>query len=148
MKDIDYSLIISILALIVTIYTYIKHDRKIKEQEQLINKHQIAKIEEEKTQLKQAIVRASLIPGNKGSRILRVYNKGKASATNVRLIINDEPNYLYATNPFPFPLLNESENVDLNISLHNGTPDNISFIILWNDEYKEDNAHSQTVQLR
>lgn len=148
MENIDYSLIISILAIAGTIYTYFKHDIKIKAQEKLINEHQIAKIEEEKTQLQQAIVRASLIKGNKGHRILKIYNKGQATARNIRLEIKDEPDYLYSTNPFPFPLLNENENVDLNISLHNGTPDNISFIILWNDEYKEDNAHSQTVQLR
>lgn len=147
MKDIDYSLIISILSLIVTIFTYIKHDRKIKEQEQLINNHQIAKIEEEKTQLKQAIVRASLIPGNKGSRILRVYNKGKATAKNVRLIINDEPNYLFSTNPFPIAILNDGEHVDLNIFLHKGLPNTISFTILWDDEYKKENSYLQTVQL-
>lgn len=147
MENIDYSLILSILAILGSIFTYTIHDRKIKAQEKLINDHQIGKIEEEKIQKTQATVRATLIKGNKGHRILRVYNKGKATARNVRLIVKDEPNYLYATNPFPFSALNEHENVDLKIRLHMGSPDNISFEILWDDEYAENNRHSQVVQL-
>lgn len=142
-----YSLALSILAIIGTAFTYFKHDRKIKEQEKTINDYQLEKIKEEKVQKTQAIIRASLIKGNKGHRILRVYNKGQAIARNVRLIIKDEPDYLYSTNPFPFPALNEHENVDLNISLHSGTPDNISIEILWDDESATDNKHSQVVQL-
>lgn len=144
----DPSFLLSVIAIIGTVYTYLKHDRKIKAQEKLINDYQLGKIEEEKIQKRQAVVRASLIPGTKGHRILRVYNKGKATARNVRLIIKDEPDYLYTTNPFPFPALNESENVDLNIHLHMGSPDDISFEILWDDEYSSDNSHEQTVQLR
>lgn len=143
----DPSFLLSIVAILGTVFTYFKHDSKIKAQEKLINDYQLDKIEEEKIQKTQAIVRASLIKGNKGHRILRVYNKGKAAARNVRLIIKDEPDYLYATNPFPFPALNESENVDLNIHLHMGSPDNISFEIIWDDEYKANNSHEQTVHL-
>ena len=143
----DPSFLLSLIAIIGTIFTYFKHDRKIKAQEKLINDYQLGKIEEEKIQKRQAVVRASLIAGNKGHRILRIYNKGKATARNVRLIIKDEPDYLYATNPFPFPMLNEGEYVNLNIELHKGLPDDISFEILWDDEYKSDNSHEQTVQL-
>lgn len=41
----------------------------------------------------------------------------------------------------------ESENVDLNINLHKGTPDNITFEILWDDEYKVNDSHIQAVNL-
>ena len=143
----DPSFLLSLIAIVGTIFTYFKHDRKIKAQEKLINDYQLGKIEEEKIQKRQAVVRASLIVGNKGHRILRIYNKGKATARNVRLIINDEPDYLYATNPFPFPMLNEGEYVNLNIELHKRLPDDISFEILWDDEYKENNSHAQTVNL-
>lgn len=143
----DPSFLLSLIAIIGTVFTYFKHDRKIKAQEKLINDYQLDKIKEEKIQKRQAIVRASLITGTKGHRILRVYNKGKATARNIRLIIKDEPNYLYASNPFPFPALNESENVDLTIHLHDSSPDNMSFEIVWDDEYKADNSHEQTVQL-
>lgn len=144
----DPSFVFSLIAILGTAFTYFKHDRKIKAQEKLINEYHIKKIEEEKIQETKAIVRATLITGSKGHRILRVYNKGKAVALNIRLIINDEPNYLYATNPFPFQLLNENENVDLKMAIHKETPDSISFNILWDDEFGVDNVHSQTVQLR
>lgn len=143
----DPSFLLSVVAIIGTIFTYFKHDRKIKAQEKLINDYQLDKIDEKKIQKTQAVVRASLISGTKGHRILRVYNKGKATARNVRLMIKDEPDCLYATNPFPFPALNESENVDLNIHLHHGSPDNMSFEILWDDKFNLDNSHEQTVQL-
>ncbi|HWV72358.1 MAG TPA: hypothetical protein VN040_11605 [Pseudosphingobacterium sp.] len=143
----DPSFLLSVIAILGTIFTYFKHDKKIKSQEKLINDYQLGKIEEEKIQKRQAVVCASLITGTKGHRILRVYNKGKAAARNVRLVINNEPDYLYTTNPFPFPILNEHEHVDLNIHLHHGSPDNISFEILWDDEFKIDNSHIQTVQL-
>ncbi|MFD2554589.1 hypothetical protein [Sphingobacterium tabacisoli] len=143
----DPSFLLSVIAVLGTLFTYLIHDRKIKAQEKLINDYQLDKIEEEKNRKRQATVRASLIKGNKGHRILRVYNKGQAIAKNVRLIIKDEPDYLYSTNPFPFPVLNEHENIDLDIHLHMGSPDNISFEILWDDESATDNKHSQIVQL-
>ncbi|WP_156309383.1 hypothetical protein [Sphingobacterium endophyticum] len=114
----DPSFLLSMIAIFGTIFTYFKHDRKIKAQEKLINDYQLGKIEQEKIQKKQAVLRASLIVGNKGHRILRIYNKGKAIARNVRLIIKDEPDNLYGTNPFPFPALNEHENVDIYIWGH------------------------------
>lgn len=144
----DPSFLLSVIAIIGTVFTYFKHDRKIKAQEKLINDYQLDKIEEEKIQRRQAVVRASLITGTNGYCILRVYNKGKATARNVRLIIKDEPDHLCAMNPFPFPALNENENVDLSIHLYKGSPDSMSFEILWDDEYKSDNSYVQSVQLR
>lgn len=147
MDRIDFSLLFSFIAMAGSLLTYIIHDRKIKKQEKLINDYQLDKIEEEKIQKRQAVVRASLIKGNRGDRILRVFNKGKATARDIRLIIKDEPDYFCATNPFPFTALNEHENVDLNITLHKGSPDNISFEILWDDDYTVNNTHEQTVNL-
>lgn len=143
----DPSFFLSVAALIGTIFTYFKHDQKIKAQEKLINDYQLGKIEEEKVQKIKAVVRASLVKGSKGHRILKIYNKGQATARNVRLIIKDEPDYLYASNPFPFPALNESENVDLHIHLHMGSPEILSFEIIWDDEYRSNNSHEQIVQL-
>lgn len=144
----DPSFLLSVLAIIGTLFTYLRHDRKIKAQEKLINDYQLGKIEDEKIQKKQAKVSASLIVRDKGHRVLRVYNRGRATARNIRLLISNEPDYLYTTNPFPFNALNESESVDLNMHLHMGSPDKMSFEILWDDEYKSDNSHEQTVQLR
>lgn len=143
----DPSFLLSVVAILGTLFTYLKHDRKIKAQEKLINDYQLDKIEEEKIQKRQAIVRASLISGNKGHRILRVYNKGKATASNVRLIIKDEPANLFTINPFPVSIISNDEKIDLDIYLHKQLPNNISVTILWDDEYKSDNSHNQTVQL-
>lgn len=142
-----YSLVLSILAIIGTTFTYFKHDRKIKDQEKLINDHHLKKIKEEELSFMQADVRATLMKGDKGKRILRIFNKGKAAAYNIRLELEAEAQALFSSNPFPFQKMNEHENVDLKIYLHKGSPNNIGFTILWDDEYGKDNKHKQIVQL-
>lgn len=50
MQNIEYSLIISIIAIAGTLFTYCKHDRKIIAQEKLINDYQLEKIKKERIQ--------------------------------------------------------------------------------------------------
>src|SRR5690606_25571523 len=115
MENVDISILLSIIAILGSIFTYFKHDHKIKAQEKRINAYNIDKIEKEKILNKQAIIRATVIKGSRGHRTLRVYNKGKATACNIRLEIANEPDYLFSNNPFPFKKLNELDSVDLNI---------------------------------
>jgi len=147
MEKIDFSLILSIIAILGSLYTYIIHDRKIKAQEKLINDYQIAKIDEEKQQKKQALIRASIIKGIKGQRTLKVYNKGKATAQNIRLIIKNEPDSVYSYNPFPCAFIHENDHVDLNMTMHMGSPDNLEIEILWDDENALNNKHHQIIHL-
>ncbi|MFZ4862969.1 hypothetical protein ACL9RF_12385 [Sphingobacterium sp. Mn56C] len=147
MENVDFSLILSIIAILGSIYTYIIHDRKIKAQEKLINDYKIAKIKEEKIEKTQAVICASIIKGIRGKRTLKVYNKGKATAHNIRLIIKNEPDYLYSYNPFPCAFIHEKDHVDLNLSMHNGSPDNLEIELIWDDEYGTDNKHQQIIHL-
>lgn len=147
MENIDISLILSIIALIGSIFTYFIHDRKIKAQEKLINDYQISKIEEEKMANKIAILRGTLLNKSSSERTIRIYNKGKNAAKNIRLEIDNKDNYHFFGPELPFPLLHEQEKIDITIFLTTETPENISFTILWDDEQAIDNEHNQIIQL-
>jgi len=79
------SIIISILALIGTVYTYFVHDRKIKRQESIINEYQLAKFKEEEEESKKAQICGNIVKYDSGKRVLKFYNRGKAMATNINI---------------------------------------------------------------
>jgi len=147
MENLDFSLILSILAILGSIFTYLIHDRKIKAQEKILNDYQIAKINEEKILKQKAIISASLLPKIKHYKTLRIYNKGQATAKNIRLILDIDYPYLFSSNPLPYEFLNPGENIDLRIPITKETPNEISFRILWDDNYEIDNSHPQIIQL-
>lgn len=55
------SIIISIVALLGSLVTYIIHDHKIKEQEKKINEYQLAKFKEEEEEGKKALISGNII---------------------------------------------------------------------------------------
>ena len=80
-----YSLVISVLALIASVFTYLRHDKKLKEQERRINEYQLKQIEKEDLESKKAAIRGNIVKGLKGGRTLKVYNSGRATARNPNL---------------------------------------------------------------
>ena len=56
-----YSLIISVLALIASVFTYLRHDKKLKEQERRINEYQLKQIEKEDLESKKRYEQKVLI---------------------------------------------------------------------------------------
>ena len=52
------NLTISILALTISIITYFKHDKKLKEQERKINEYQLKQLETESEEKKKAIIKS------------------------------------------------------------------------------------------
>ena len=63
-----WGLIISILALLASAFTYFKHDKKLKEQERKINEYQLKQIEKEDLESKKAAIRGNIVKGLKGKR--------------------------------------------------------------------------------
>ena len=85
---------ISVLAFGFSLYTHFKYDDKIKKQNALINKFTLDKLEKEAELDKKAIVEVNLIRGDKGKRIIKVYNRGRAKAKNVRVTFPGNPNVI------------------------------------------------------
>lgn len=86
-------LVISCLALLGGVFTYCKHDKKIKSQDEKINQYKLELIKKQKVDEKKAIIEAHIIKGDRYKRIIKVYNKGKAIARNVNVIIPEMGNF-------------------------------------------------------
>lgn len=79
------SFAISILALLGALYTYFKHDKKLKKQELLLQEYQLASYKKDDEASKKAsfVVDSYYIGGTDGGRVI-FKNVGKADARNVK----------------------------------------------------------------
>lgn len=151
------SLIIASLAILGTLYTYIRHENKIKKQTYLINnqtkkinEYQLKKISEEEAKQIKALIRANAFKSGNTWKI-RIFNKG-AKAENIRLISEDIAQEgsgitLVDTNILPYPSLDNEESFDISMSLcynHNRTP-KIKFI--WDDEFGRNQEEERILNL-
>lgn len=142
------SLIISILALLASITTYLLHDRRIKKQEAKINEYQLTKIHEEEIENKKAQLNGDVtIFKNDSKRILHITNSGKATATNIRMEVLNNINISMLTNPFPYELLHPREHFDVKFYLGIGPNQLIKVKYIWDDSYKKDNEFIQVLQM-
>ena len=128
-------------------------DRKVKTQEIALNDLQIKKYKEEEAESKRAIIEANVYKSGKSSWKMKVYNKGKSSAKNIRFISDDIEKEnsgidIYTPNgTFPYPLLHPQTSFELTVVLyigHNPVP-KIKFI--WDDDYGENQEREQILNI-
>lgn len=117
-------IVISIIALFLSLFTYIKHDVRIKQQAAKLNEYQLDKIEIEKQEEIQAIIEANVINGDRGKRTIKVYNKGKSTARQVDVIIPKIEGYQVVANPCPIDIRPQNR-IDISLITFNGAPDKI-----------------------
>ena len=143
-----YSLIISVLALITSVFTYLRHDKKLKEQERRINEYQLKQIEKENLENKKAAIRGNIVKGLKGGRTLKVYNSGRATARNIRVEGLDVNGIFYMRRDiFPYELMNPQDYTELTMHLTCGCPSTIKLKYIWDDEYGNNNEFEQVLTI-
>lgn len=143
-----WGLIISILALLASAFTYFKHDKKLKEQERKINEYQLKQIEKEDLESKKAAIRGNIVKGIKGKRTLKVYNSGRAIARNIRIEgLDVEGLFHRADEVFPYELMNPQDYTEVNIMLFNNCAPTIKLKYIWDDESGKNNEFEQVLTL-
>ena len=143
-----YSLIISVLALIASVFTYLMHDKKLKEQERKINEYQLKQIEKEDLESKKAAIRGNIVEGLKGGRTLKVYNSGRAAARNIRVEGLRVDGSIYVNRDiFPYELMNPQDYAELTLHLTCGCPATIKLKYIWDDEYGNNNEFEQVLTI-
>lgn len=143
-----YSLIISVLALIASVFTYLRHDKKLKEQERRINEYQLKQIEKEDLESKKAAIRGNIVKGLKGGRTLKVYNSGRATARNIRIEGLDVNGLIHrADKLFPYELMNPQDYTELTMHLTYGCPSTIKLKYIWDDEFGDNNEFEQVLTI-
>jgi len=142
--------VISCLALLWGLFTYCKHDKKIKNQDEIIKQYQIDLIKKQKVDEKKAIIEAHIIKGENYKRIIKVYNKGKSIAKNVNVIIPDTDNLQISSNPCPIDIRPQNSiEIGIRAFMHKDSKTNNKIVLEyeWTDEYCEFNKDKQTIPL-
>ncbi|OEY71714.1 hypothetical protein [Salegentibacter salarius] len=139
-------LLISLLALGFSLFTYIKHDSKIKKQSALINEYEIEKIKDEKIKSKKAIIEGNVVKDNKGNRNLKIYNRGKSVAKDVTVKIPDVKGIMKGSNPTPIEI-RPQQGIEIDFFVTMGAPDLLTVEYYWKDDFSSDNSDTQTFQL-
>lgn len=140
--------VVSLGALVFSAYTYSKHDKKIKAQEQIINDYQINKIAKENEESKKASIRGNIIKGDKGKRTLKVYNCGKATARNIRVEgLKCDGIIIMQENLFPYQLMTSLDYTELTMCLLMGCPATIKLKYIWDDDFGLNNEFEQVLTL-
>lgn len=143
-----WGLIISILALAASAFTYFMHDKKLKAQECKINEYQLKQIEKEDLESKKAAVRGNIVKGSKDKRTLKIYNSGRAIARNARIEGLDLEGLCHsADGVFPFELMNPQDYTEVNIILFNNCSPTIKLKYIWDDESGKNNEFEQVLTL-
>jgi Na+-translocating ferredoxin:NAD+ oxidoreductase RnfG subunit len=140
------AIIISSLALIFSAFTYLKHDKKIKQQSSLLNEYHLAKIAKEKEEERRAIIEANVVSDSKGRDLIKVYNKGKSIAKSVNVTIPKNDGYDVLNNPCPIDIKPQN-GIEIMLILFNSCPDKIEISFEWKDDFNEKNIDLQMIQL-
>lgn len=135
-------LILSSMGIIGNIYVYLKHNKRLNEQESRLNELQIKQFEKEEDKEKMAEMRCYAIHVDKGSTKIRFINAGKSDALNVRIKIltPEEQVRLISCNAKwgPYEVINPESYRDEPLMFLLGAPKTIDIQIIWNDKYQDD----------
>ena len=146
------SIIISLLALAFGVYTYFAHDKRLKEQQALLNALSIEKLKRENQEQRKADVRVSLTmdrePDNfsmrsfyEASGTVKVTNFGKATARNIRI---RQKGYISNVN-YNIEQLAPNESREYHGTWEPGKLRDITVIVQWDDENGKD--RNNTIKL-
>lgn len=156
------SLILSSISVLGALYTYIVHNRKLNKQQEdinlqtkeinqqtkLINNFQLEKNEKEIEENKKAIIEAYAFKGLK-NWIIKIYNKGKAKATNIRLESDDlkeEKGFiLFHDDLLPYPSLIPQHSFEIHVLLTTGCINAPKIKLIWDDDYDKDRYLEQNI---
>lgn len=149
LERVDWQSWIAALALLFSGYTFWKQYRLEKEQadqQRQLSDLMIAKELAEAKSAKRADISANLIKELKGSKV-KVFNRGQARATNVRLVIDDSSKALKLLDREIFPLeaLEPQQGVSLIAAVCMNSPSKMPITLIWDDE--TGNNNEKTVYL-
>lgn len=136
-------ILLSVLVAIGSLVAYIKHDKKIKQQEAKLNELHIRQYEKEEAKEKMAEMKANIIRGNKGNARIRFINAGKADAQNIRMEILSSAEKMALINHTefgPYTVINPQLYREEKLALCAGRPDTIDLKITWDDEFQKNRS--------
>lgn len=140
------SLIISMLAMGFTLYTYFRHDSKLKNQATLINQYQINKLKEERDIARKANLIAEYNSLDFRGGVLTIKNIGKCIAKNVDYQFVDDTGIRIGSNYKPVNIA-ENQHIGINLRFTTQASEYISIKLFWEDDFNDKNEIEQTFSI-
>lgn len=140
------SIIISIAALSFSIFTYLKNERKLNEQQEEINDYNLKEYKKKEELDKMAKIEATVHDVPNGIKKIRIQNSGRAMARNVKIKIPEDLRKYVHENPFPLDIKPQLSN-DISLLIWKRIPNQVILEFEWEDEKRKDNKKTQTIQL-
>jgi hypothetical protein len=112
----------------------------------LINQFQLEKLKKETEAEKRAIIEANIINRDKGERLVKVYNKGKATAKNVIVKFPESANVFIGSYPSPIDIKPQNS-IEINVQAYIGSPDTLQIEFEWQDDLRLNNKDCQIIQI-
>lgn len=112
-----------------------------------LNKLLIEKESAESESSKKADVSANFINVGKSNYRLKVFNRGRGTARNVRIEVFDGEALLprqELDRKFPIPILDQHQAVEVLVSVHMQSPDRAHIKLIWDDDVSKDNEKELT----
>lgn len=109
---------------------------------------QIEKMRKEADEQKKAIIRSEIINRQAGSRILKISNKGRSTAKNLKIEwLNPDENIMILSNLGEIGDLTPGNARLFNMALCIGHSETMDLHYTWSDEYSEKNQYDESIQV-
>jgi hypothetical protein len=152
--NIELSDIIAILAFGLALYSTVKTHKFNQRQQHLIDtqdelsKLLLRKEKDEALDKYSADISANFVRLGSNNLRLKVFNKGKQTARNIRIEFPDGNDMIIKSdvgNKFPLETLEQHQSVELLASSSFGSPNKITIKMIWDDNLKKDNSKLLTI---
>ena len=141
-------IILAALALAFSCYTFFAHDRRLKNQEKLLNEYQLRSLVQNEEENKKAIIRAKAVKYTGGKRTLYIYNTGKSKARNLKVDMSEKGQVCASRPEFPQTYEELLPDASREVLLLLTVVDNLLTLTYeWDDDYSKGNKESQTIDL-
>lgn len=143
------AIIISALAFILSIVTYFRFDRKIKQQEEIINAHEIDKIKEEELEKSFAHLTMRTYWRDKGTLFLIIGNDGPSDAYNVSIIDLDKESFIFqnAEESLPIKTIYAGDNEQIELMVYSDMPNKTRIQVEWDDDSKQHHVDKPVISI-
>ncbi|GAB4228026.1 MAG: hypothetical protein Kow0032_07850 [Methyloligellaceae bacterium] len=156
MGGITISDIVAVIALLLSGYAiwttqkFNKRQLSLIESQEELNKRLLAQDESDALEARKADVGAKYVKLGSSKYKLRVFNKGKAVARNVRIEFPDGESSVPASElreKFPMEILEQHGSVDLIAAVSMDTPSKQTAVLRWEDDHSDSNEKTAYLTL-
>ena len=146
------SLIVGICALLFAISVYIIHDRKLKQQQKILNEYQLNVLEQNIAEQKKAEVRVAIInkqsdhSGNRSGTLI-IKNYGKATAYNVRFEREYKRDFYAFDSCWGYSQLLPQETQEEYVECRWDTGGRVKAVVTWDDESGKNRSYKCTLDI-